>query len=325
VIIPRPDLRIDEIAIPKIVADKLLEGLPADREQLVLVNRNPSLHRQGLIAMRPVISHDENVFGLPLGVLGALGADFDGDQASVVALETDAALEEAYDMLPGAINMRAARFRSHAPLFPLQRELSSPAQEQQLAADAIATQSEWVTAHYCLIQELLESLEPKDSARTTFAIPPEPSESAWLSQAREEMWDGVLRKVRKKGTVGGLLRRELYRRPYTDADQFFTSVDALQTVTQPLTQAELSVKKGEMTRSYRSRPFFDNPASRRDEIAQIDSAINASALIHSLGQPAEPEGLLEALSNTSIDAFVTSVESSSVTNVMDPRISWFVA
>ncbi|MBM3676882.1 MAG: hypothetical protein FJW96_03220, partial [Actinobacteria bacterium] len=142
VIVPRPDLHIDQIAIPDWMAARLFEGLPDANRRLVLVNRNPTLHRRGLLALRPVIdpSNSSHVFGVPLGILRALGADFDGDQMNVVVLETDAALTEAEQLLPGAAGLRSDPFRRGKPAFPLCGELADAAAEEALAGDGASTQ-----------------------------------------------------------------------------------------------------------------------------------------------------------------------------------------
>ena len=253
VIVPRPDLRIDQIAIPRVVADVLFEGLPAEAAQVVLVNRNPTLHRRGLLALRPVIGDDPEspVFGLPLGVLSSLAADFDGDQASVVALETPEARAEALEkLLPGSDGLRKDRFRD-APAFPLLKELSAPERELELARDTGRSQVEWADAHGQLVSDLLASL-PSASTRSWMEreireIDPDSSlwngldEEEWLERSAKEVGE-VCKGQRRKAAYGGILRRELYLRDASDGAVFGQSIEALQAITERLVQGALKLK-----------------------------------------------------------------------------------
>jgi RNA polymerase Rpb1, domain 2 len=160
VIIPAPELRIDQIGLPKCVADTIFQGLLDGQRQIVLVNRNPTLQRRGLLALRPVIySSEAPVFRLPLGVLKTLAADFDGDQASVVALEKEESLREAEQLLlPGCENLRVDPFRDGEPAFPLVKELSCRKAESDLAINGELLQEDWCAKHAELIDKRIKAL-----------------------------------------------------------------------------------------------------------------------------------------------------------------------
>lgn len=65
------------------------------KNEWVLVNRNPSLHRYSILAFHPRVHFDGQVLKIPPLVTGPFGADFDGDQMTVVPLFTMAAKDEA--------------------------------------------------------------------------------------------------------------------------------------------------------------------------------------------------------------------------------------
>lgn len=80
----RAPLRIDEISLPVAIFRAVASSSTAPPH--VWVKRDPVLHRWGLL---PVYAHEhaENVIRLPASLLGALGADFDGDDAAVMGVE----------------------------------------------------------------------------------------------------------------------------------------------------------------------------------------------------------------------------------------------
>lgn len=354
VIVPRPDLRIDQIAIPQWIADRLFQDLPDENRRLVLVNRNPTLHRRGLLALRPVIERSEsaaNVFGLPLGILRAMNADFDGDQASVVALESQAALDAAERLVPGAKGLREDPFRPGKPAFPFAKELDDlvaaeryPSGETHLArliADRSSTQDAWCAAHLGLQQRLLARLGDGWNHPAIVDSPPSDDhdfrdlwkglgEDEWRAFAMREM-EKVHRGVRRKGQIGGILRRELYRRAYMSDDAFWLAVEAAQAVTERMTQTALSVKTGAGATTFDAATFFDDPTAPRSHelIRSLDKTVGASLLGGALGRPT-PAGslgsLLAWIARPTATTLVASIEGRpSKDPVRDPRIAWFLA
>lgn len=334
VIVPRPDLRIDEIVIPSWMADQLFAGLSASNRRLVLVNRNPTLHRRGLLALRPVIdpSHPSHVFGLPLGILRALNADFDGDQASVVALETDVALAEAERLLPGASGLRNDPFRPGHAAFPFAGELADPTGEEMLACDGSSTQEDWCKQHQELQNRQLARLNDgwqhplvTEGRKKSDDLWRGMREDTWRTLATDEM-DKILLGVRRKGQLGGVLRRELYRRTLTDLNAFWSATQALQAVTERMTQTALSVKTGTGATTFNARHYFDDPAGGKELLAILDERLDADILTDALGAPTKPSGLLAWLARPNASTLLANVETkSSPAPVSDPRIAWFLA
>lgn len=101
----------------------LLERFVAARLDLrVLLNRQPSLHRQSIQAFRPValapgMGHVLRVS--PLACKG-FGADFDGDEMTVHIPQSDAARKEARTLLPSANLLSVA---SGEPAAPFEQDL----------------------------------------------------------------------------------------------------------------------------------------------------------------------------------------------------------
>lgn len=350
VVVPRPDLRIDEIAIPGWMADRLFDGLDDGQPRLVLVNRNPTLHRRGLLALRPVVEDSDgysSVFGLPLGVLRAMNADFDGDQVSVVVLETSEAIEEAEaKLLPGSAILRHDPWRSMSPSFPFAGELSDPAREKALAADSDASQDEWCNAHAKLQEEKLDGLGDgwghpivAEATRSPKADWDGRTEVEWRELAVPEM-EKILRGVRRKGRLGGVLRAELYRRAFVDADSFFRSVQAIQAVTERLTQTALSSKRGEGAARFNARAYFADPrgsmhllASLDEEADKADEPLDAELLASHLGDREDLQaltGLLRWMARPEdpplpdCDGLMGESGKTRRRRGADPRISWFL-
>ncbi|MDP3939523.1 MAG: hypothetical protein Q8R92_15495 [Deltaproteobacteria bacterium] len=340
VIVPRPDLRIDQVAIPPWMADQLFEGLPDTNRSLVLVNRNPTLHRQGLLALRPVVdpSNEPHVFGLSLGILRALNADFDGDQASVVALETEAALAEAERLLPGAAELRSDPFRSGQPAFPFAGELADPSNEKALARNASLAQEDWCEKNRELQNARLQSLGDgwqlpliKDAIAKNIELWQGMNDDDWRTFAAQEM-EKVFRGVRRKGQLGGVLRREVYRRSYTDDDSFGRSVQALQAVTERMTQTALSVKSGAGPTTFNARRYFDDPAGAKAMLAilseRMEESLDADLLADSLGAPNDPNGLLAWMAkpnlHTLLELAVGNLHDPAAQPEADPRMAWFL-
>jgi RNA polymerase Rpb2, domain 6/RNA polymerase Rpb1, domain 2 len=333
VIVPRPDRRIDEIVIPKRVADILFEGLPDENRKIVLIHRNPTLHKRGLLALRPVIDESNApVFGLSPGVLHVLGADFDGDQVAVVALETEEALGAAERLLPGAAELRSDPFRINAPAFPLLHELSVPDEEQALANDIVKTQDQWAEAHATLLRSRLSScgdgwsvtesvLNENEISRLWEGV----SEPEWMRFAGEEM-QKVYGAVRKKGQLGGILRRQIYKRAFTDDESFRHSVDALQAVTERLVQSALSVKAGAGVVRFKAKNFFEKPKVNAASLSQLDPAFDLESICENIGGNADPLGLLAWLASPNAKTLLQILQNSSSESAgKDPRVAWFIA
>jgi hypothetical protein len=349
VIIPRPDLKIDQIAIPKRVWDVLFEGLPEENTKLVLVNRNPTLHRLGLLALRPVLDKsDAPVFGLPLGVLKGLGADFDGDQASVVALETSEALKAAEKLWPGTEGLQVDPFRKGVPAFQLLNELSNPEKEWELA-DKGKPQVEWCKAHFNLLQLQKKKIgigwkgEGKtnefdlwtglnvDQVKDCLGLWQGLEEIDWKDRADMEM--EKIYAVRQKGRLGGIARRELYRLAYLNDEQFWRSVAALQAVTERLVQQTLSVKTGEAgeeKQRFEVGDFFKNPNSDKSKeslrlLEPNNPTLDPNKIAESLGNRKRPAGLLAWLATPTLKTLLTVITSSRKDyRSVDPRVSWFL-
>ena len=69
------------------------------RDYWVLLNRQPTLHRLGMLAFQPTLG-DGSVIALPATVVSGFNADFDGDQMAVFLPLTQLAQDEARRMLP---------------------------------------------------------------------------------------------------------------------------------------------------------------------------------------------------------------------------------
>lgn len=339
VIVPRPDLRIDQVAIPSRLADRLFANLNARQQALVLVNRNPTLHRRGVLALRPVVETSAEasaVIGLPLGILRALGADFDGDQATVIALETESALVAAEPLLPGARGLRSDTFRPRRPAFPFSGELVDDAapEEAALLADDASSQEEWCERHHALLLARLEDLgDGWNHPLVVRALTDEANaalwaglgEDEWRARASEEM-NVIYRSVRRKGRFGGVLRRELYRRRYVDDEQFWGAVQALQAVTERATQAALSTKTGEGTKPFEPSRYFRDPASGASlkSLYRLDPTLDPRSVAEALGDTQEPRGVLAWMVRPeAAELFKASADPAS-SSPRDPRISWFL-
>jgi len=85
VIIPNPDIDIDQISVP----ESIFETLNLKEGDRVLVNRQPSLTRGSLLAFRLKKSNIKNVFGINLAVTPTFNADFDGDEMNIFAMSQD--------------------------------------------------------------------------------------------------------------------------------------------------------------------------------------------------------------------------------------------
>jgi hypothetical protein len=340
VIVPDPDLRVDQIRIPQFVADELFSGLPEPARQLVLVNRNPTLHRRGLLALRPIIAtSNAPVFGLPLGILSGMGADFDGDQVSVVALERESSLKAAERLLPGAQDLRVDRFRHRSPMFFLGNELADSAEDYRIAAendhlDQVAWCETRATTERARLARLGDGWEllsnDPDWKRLTVEHEPlwrgQVSEGKWLERANREM-ESVYLGVRRKGQFGGILRRQLYARDVSDPHSLFRAVDALSAITERIVQKALSVKSDsiQITMSEIAE-FFRSPSSSL--LGQLDQSFDPKALLNALGEATEPRGLLAFMASPTLEKILSLSAEEDPTGVQDsddPRWAWFLS
>jgi DNA-directed RNA polymerase subunit beta' len=144
VVVPDPTLDMDQVGLPEEMAWKVFKpftmrkmvtrGVPASRasqeiddrtpgakkalqvvmeERPVLVNRNPSLHKFNLMALRPVLRSDRNI-AMPATIASGFNLDHDGDQMNLHVPVTDAAVNEAYDkMLPSSNLFSLKNRRAH--------------------------------------------------------------------------------------------------------------------------------------------------------------------------------------------------------------------
>lgn len=345
VVIPDPGLKIDEVRLPKAVFDALLDydshsttfkpgGLGGQR---VLVHRSPVLHRYGLLALRPIRRVDDaSVIGLPLGILGALGADFDGDQVCVVALTTPDATREAEEKLvPGVDGLKRDPFRVERAAFRLQNELSNPGEEWKLCNET----GSYPEKHRGFVEIALKGLEDgwnqtvleQIKAHSELRVGMTPKD--WLEQAEVEMQD-VRDSVARKGRLGGVFRREFYRLQYRPSGtaEFQRAVAALQSVTERLAQASLKVK-GDKSEGLSTRiEDLEVVVERINRSAKgSPDVLNAQAIKDGIGErypsPERRPPILQWLANPSrktLDAMtVGHVDLDLATTAGDPRIDWF--
>ena len=130
IIVPEPEMDLDELGIPRKAALELYkpfivrelvrqgytplesQGLMDDKHTLVdralesvigerpvIFKRDPALHKFNVLAFRPKLVEGLSLKIHPL-VTGAYNADFDGDQMSVYVPVSTEAVREAYEMLP---------------------------------------------------------------------------------------------------------------------------------------------------------------------------------------------------------------------------------
>lgn len=151
VIVPDPDLGLDEIGLPHRIASEIYKPFvireltrvgysPLQAEQLikkndstaeaalqrvseqrpVLLKRDPVLHKYGIQAFRPKIHHGLAIKTPPL-ITGGFGADHDGDTMSVFVPITDAAVKESWKMMPSRNLLHPATGR---PVYVPSNEMS---------------------------------------------------------------------------------------------------------------------------------------------------------------------------------------------------------
>jgi DNA-directed RNA polymerase beta' subunit len=91
VISPDPTIDLDEIGIPTSIA-KCMEVKDGE---LILANRQPSLQRTSLLAMKAKVISESKTLRLNPGVITPFNADFDGDEMSVYAIRGEEERQEA--------------------------------------------------------------------------------------------------------------------------------------------------------------------------------------------------------------------------------------
>ncbi|MDR1213879.1 MAG: DUF45 domain-containing protein [Propionibacteriaceae bacterium] len=107
VIVPDLNLQPDQVGLPRLLALGLgLNGLDPD-DDVVIVNRQPSLHPYNLVALRAKLIDDDAIHLHPL-CLGGLAGDFDGDTVAVHRPVTPAARRDAWEKLSPASRIRSS-------------------------------------------------------------------------------------------------------------------------------------------------------------------------------------------------------------------------
>ena len=100
VIIGDSTLPLDEASIPAYLWDKVLPNVPKDEKPLVLLNRQPSLHRYSIQAFRVSCHRRGDVICINPFVCKPFNADFDGDTIAIHVPRTALAKTEAEKLLP---------------------------------------------------------------------------------------------------------------------------------------------------------------------------------------------------------------------------------
>lgn len=85
----------------KMLKDKLQEYV---KDKVVLLNREPSLHKYSIQAFHPIIVDTMSIQICPL-VCAGFNADFDGDQMALFFLQTDKAIKEAKELMMPSKNI----------------------------------------------------------------------------------------------------------------------------------------------------------------------------------------------------------------------------
>ncbi len=154
VIVVGPELKLDQVGIPKIMALELFKPFVIKRildkelafnvrgaarlideetdevwaileevvkDKLVLLNRAPTLHRLGIQAFYPVLVEGKSIHIHPL-VCRAFNADFDGDQMAVHLPLSDMAQKEAREIMLSTKNI--LKPATGAPIVTLYQDIS---------------------------------------------------------------------------------------------------------------------------------------------------------------------------------------------------------
>ncbi len=111
VIVPAPELDVEQVGLPRAIWDafELDRTIGADLQtgDVVVINRQPSLHPYNLVALRAVPDDTDAVRINPL-LCTAIAGDFDGDAVTVHAPVSSAARAEAWASLRPAASLRSA-------------------------------------------------------------------------------------------------------------------------------------------------------------------------------------------------------------------------
>lgn len=100
VIVADPELDLDEVSIPKVLWDRFFPDISPSEKPLLLINRQPSLHRYSFLSFKAVVHQFGNVIGMNPFVCRPFNADFDGDTVSIHIPKLPAAKKEAGMLLP---------------------------------------------------------------------------------------------------------------------------------------------------------------------------------------------------------------------------------
>jgi hypothetical protein len=100
VIIGDPTLSLDEAGIPESLWGKILPDVPKKNNPLILLNRQPSLHRYSILAFKASCHNRGDVIRINPFVCKPFNADFDGDAMAVHVPRTAQAKSEVEKLLP---------------------------------------------------------------------------------------------------------------------------------------------------------------------------------------------------------------------------------
>lgn len=105
VISPDPTLRLNEIGLPL----RFKESLRIDEGELVIANRQPSLERTSMLALKAVFSDKAQTIRLNPAVITPFNADFDGDEMSIYAVLGKASIAEAERLMSVQRNLLSCK------------------------------------------------------------------------------------------------------------------------------------------------------------------------------------------------------------------------
>lgn len=108
VIVGDPGLDPETVVLPRWMLDGLgvPDRSPTGYEDVVLFNRQPTLHPYALVALRAIVGDDDAVRISP-ALLQAIAGDFDGDTAAVHRPTTESARDVLWKRLRPAANLRS--------------------------------------------------------------------------------------------------------------------------------------------------------------------------------------------------------------------------
>jgi len=100
VIVCDSKLQLDEASVPENIWDKILPDVKKTEKPIVLMNRQPSLHRYSIQAFRVSCNGQGDIIGLNPFICKPFNADFDGDTIAIHVPRTAHAKNEAEKLLP---------------------------------------------------------------------------------------------------------------------------------------------------------------------------------------------------------------------------------